>query len=100
MEKTTKTGQNFTLIRNGLVIDPANRLEKGPLDVLLQGDKIAAVGENLGSDLPKDELDVFDASGCIVCPGLIDVHIHGFSGGSVLGVDPDQHNCRRCWECW
>lgn len=91
MEKTAKTAQNFTLIRNGLVIDPANRLEKGPLDVLLSGNKIAAVGENLGSDLPKDELEVFDASGCIVCPGLIDLHIHGFPGGSVLGIDPDQY---------
>ena len=95
MEKTAKTDQNFTLIRNGLVVDPANRLEKGPLDVLLDGDKIAAVGENLGSDLPKDELGVFDASGCIVCPGLIDLHIHGFPDGSVLGVDPDQHCLKR-----
>ena len=66
MEKTAKTAQNFTLIRNGLIIDPANRLERGPLDVLLCGDKIAAVGENLGSDLPEDELEVFDASGCVV----------------------------------
>ena len=88
MEKTAKTDQNFTLIRNGLVVDPANRIERGPLDVLLDGDKIAAVGENLGSDLPKDELDMFDASGCIVCPGLIDLHIHGFPGGSVLGLMP------------
>ena len=45
MEKTAKSAQNFTLIRNGLVIDPAKGLKKGPLDVLLSGNKIAAVGE-------------------------------------------------------
>jgi len=96
MEATTETGcTQFTLIRNGLVIDPANGLEKCPLDVLLKGDKVAAVGESLGSDLLRDELEVFDASGCIVCPGLVDLHIHGFPGGSVLGIDPDQWCLKR-----
>lgn len=32
---------------------------------------------------------VFDVKGCCIFPGLIDVHSHVFSSGSILGVAPD-----------
>ncbi len=59
------------LIKNGRVIDPASRFDKIS-DVLIDGDKIAGVGENI--DSPGAE--VFDASGMIVAPGFIDMHVH------------------------
>ena len=60
------------LIHGGRVIDPTQDLA-GPADVLIDGGRIAAIGR----DLPVRGVDdVFDASGMIVTPGLIDVHAH------------------------
>ncbi len=59
------------LIKNGRVIDPASGTDK-IADVLVQDGSIAGVQSNL--DLPGSE--VFDASGLIVAPGFIDMHVH------------------------
>ncbi|HTR39492.1 MAG TPA: dihydroorotase [Bryobacteraceae bacterium] len=59
------------LIRNGRVIDPASRLD-AVRDVALDNGKIAAVGENLDATGAEQ----FDASGLIVAPGFIDMHVH------------------------
>jgi dihydroorotase len=59
------------IIRNGRVIDPTQRLD-AQLDVLLVDGGVAQVGANL----QHEGASVFDAAGCIVCPGLIDVHVH------------------------
>ena len=60
------------LLRGGRVIDPANGID-GMHDVLLDGDRIAAVGR----DLPVDGATVVAVpAGMIVCPGFIDMHVH------------------------
>jgi dihydroorotase len=59
------------LIKNGRVLDPATRTD-ALLDVLLDGDRISRVGANLSAP----EAEVFDATGLIVAPGLIDLHCH------------------------
>jgi dihydroorotase len=59
------------LIRNGRVIDPASGLDK-VADVFIKDGRIAAVGERL--EAPGAER--FDASGRIVAPGFIDMHVH------------------------
>ena len=59
------------LIRGGTVIDPAQGYN-GPGDVLVDNGVIAAVGQNLGADGAK----VIDASGFIVAPGFVDMHVH------------------------
>ena len=41
-------------------------------DVLVEGDRIVAVGANL----KVDQAEVVDAAGSIVLPGLIDAHHH------------------------
>jgi dihydroorotase len=59
------------LIKNGRVIDPASHTDT-VADVLIVDGRIAGVAPNLSS--PKAE--VFDATGMIVAPGFIDMHVH------------------------
>lgn len=59
------------LIRGGHVIDPANNVSAA-LDVLIEGGKIAAVGEGLSADGAR----IIDAAGRVVAPGFIDLHCH------------------------
>ena len=60
-----------TLIENGLVIDPANRIESR-LHVLIEDGKIAA----LTAFRPKGEYRTVNAAGKVVCPGFLDIHMH------------------------
>jgi dihydroorotase len=57
-------------IRNGRVVDPASGLDK-PASVYVAGSKIVGVGETAPRSFQPEA--VLDASGCIVCPGLIDL---------------------------
>ena len=61
---------NDILITNGRVIDPANGMD-AVADVAIAGGKIAKVGK-VGA---RARLTI-DARGKIVCPGLIDIHVH------------------------
>ena len=63
---------NSLLVTGGRVIDPANGFD-GLADVFIVDGKISAVGKNLSA--PGD-VEKFDAKGKIVCPGLIDLHVH------------------------
>ena len=59
-----------TLIYGGHVIDPANRVD-GQLNILVEDGKIAWVGRAL----PQAD-EAIDATGKIVTPGFIDIHLH------------------------
>jgi len=60
------------LIKNGRVIDPANNIDK-KCDVLIVDGKIANVDK---IDTTQQIETVIDASGKLVTPGLIDIHVH------------------------
>ncbi|MGH7459065.1 MAG: dihydroorotase [Longimicrobiaceae bacterium] len=60
------------LLRGGRVVDPSQQLD-ARVDVLLSGGAVAELGEGL--DAPGDA-EVIDLDGLLVCPGLIDVHVH------------------------
>lgn len=60
------------LIKNGYFMNPATDME-GKLDVLIQDENIIKIEKNI--EAPAD-CEVIDASGCIVAPGFIDVHVH------------------------
>jgi dihydroorotase len=59
------------LLRGGRVVDPSQDLD-AVRDVLIDGGLITAIGEHLD---PGDA-EVFDASGMVVAPGFIDMHVH------------------------
>jgi dihydroorotase len=60
------------LIKNGRVVDPASSTD-AVQDVLISGGRI----ERVGRDLPvAAHTTVLDATGKIVCPGFIDIHVH------------------------
>src|SRR5438874_10068831 len=62
---------NTLRITNGRVIDPSQGLDQ-VTDLWIRGDHILAVGPQ--SQYPATR--TLDASGKIVCPGLIDMHVH------------------------
>ena len=55
-------------------MDPANQID-APADVYIKDGKIEAVGNGLSSQVPKD-VERVAVDGKVVCPGLIDVHVH------------------------
>jgi len=59
------------LIKNGRLVDPANNLDKID-DVLIEDGKIAKIG----SSLSISDGQIIEASGKIVMPGLVDMHVH------------------------
>lgn len=65
---------NDILILNGHLIDPANRIDASH-DLLLRDGRIAAV-ENPGTFANVPVAQTIDASGLVVAPGLIDLHVH------------------------
>ncbi|MEK7677032.1 MAG: dihydroorotase [Verrucomicrobiota bacterium] len=65
---------NALLLVQGHVVDPANRLD-AIADVLIQEGKIAAIGAEAAAQAPLDAPRL-DVSGLVVCPGLIDAHVH------------------------
>ena len=62
------------LLTGARVVDPASRLD-AKADVLISAGKIAAVGADAAKQSPRD-VERMDVSGLIVCPGLIDLHVH------------------------
>ncbi|MFO1461706.1 MAG: dihydroorotase [Verrucomicrobiota bacterium] len=60
------------LLRGGQVVDPASGLDSIS-DVLIQDGKITEIRPGI---LPPPGAEIFDAAGRIVCPGLIDLHVH------------------------
>jgi len=72
-------GQRYDrlVIRNVILIDGKGTPARGPLDVVVEGNKIASVrGADPRPQAYKDEAHVLDGSGMYLLPGLIDSHIH------------------------
>jgi dihydroorotase len=61
------------LLKGGRVVDPANGRD-GMFDVLIDGGRIARVGRGIAIENGVDVVEV--PSGLVVCPGLIDMHVH------------------------
>ena len=71
----------FTLLRNAHIIAPD---ELGIQDILIAGNKIAAIGKDL--NLPQNyDCNEIDLEGQTILPGFIDSHVHLIGGGGEGG---------------
>ena len=59
------------LIKNGRVMDPKSGLDQ-VCDVLVQDGKIVKIAP----DIKEEGAEVLDATGLVVAPGLVDIHVH------------------------
>jgi dihydroorotase len=73
------------LISGGTLVDPAQGIHRR-MDVAFADGAVAAVGEMLAAG---DAARVIDATGRLVTPGLVDLHVHVFEGVSHYGIKPD-----------
>jgi dihydroorotase len=85
------------LLKGGHVIDPKNQIDR-VMDVAVAGGKIARVAENIPA---SEARRVADMRGLHVMPGLIDIHVHVYTGTGVrraytgdLSVYPDSFSFR------
>lgn len=62
---------NKLLIKKGRVIDPKTKRD-GIFDLLIEGDKIIKIEK----DIEMENVKAINAKGCMVLPGLIDIHVH------------------------
>ncbi len=66
------------LIENGYMIDPKSGRE-GKYDILTEKNQIIKIGKRLRQEIEEnmqEDLQIIDASGLLVAPGLVDVHVH------------------------
>ena len=68
------------VIKGGHVIDPKNDID-AVMDIAIDSGKIVLVAKSIDS---KQGVQVVDATGMYVTPGLVDIHTHDF-----YGTEPD-----------
>lgn len=74
------------LVTGGTLIDVAQGIH-GRHDVAFRNGRVAAVADAI----PRDEaIETVDATGKLISPGLIDVHVHVFEGVSHYGINVDR----------
>ena len=76
------------LLTGGTVLDPAQGM-RAAAEVAFDRGYVAAVGPGLKR---ADAAETVDCAGLFVAPGMIDLHVHVFSGVSHYGIEPDP-NC-------
>ena len=64
------------VIKNGRVIDPKNNID-AVMDIAVSNGKIVQVAKNIDT---RQAIQVVDAKGFIVIPGIVDIHTHDFVG--------------------
>ena len=63
------------VIKNGRVVDPSGKID-GIYDISIAGGKITSLSNSGESEGEGSGSDVIDATGMVVIPGLIDIHVH------------------------
>ena len=77
-------GQPYNIvIKGGHVVDPKNNIDE-PMDIAVQDGKIVLVAKNIDA---TGAIQVVNATGMYVTPGLIDMHVHVFNGPELNNGD-------------
>lgn len=84
------------LIKGGELRDPGRKLRR-KADLAIRAGRIAAIEDSIPT---ADAVQVMDAAGSFVTPGLIDLHTHCAYGASGLGIDPDPIGARSGVTTW
>jgi dihydroorotase len=77
--------QHDLVIRGARIIDPAQDIDRVD-DLAVSGGKVIGIGDYSNAAAAR----IIDASGCVVSPGWIDLHVHVFAGAKASGVDADR----------
>ena len=78
------------LIKNGWLLSPSNGYHQDKKDILLVDGLIAKIADEINA-----EAEIVDATGCLVTPGLIDIHTHCFPTSRGIGLYPDELGLKR-----
>jgi imidazolonepropionase-like amidohydrolase len=70
---TTAIARLPIVLRNAVLVDGTGKPPRKDVDVLVQGDRIAAIGTDLAA---PSNAHVIDLAGRTLMPGLIDAHVH------------------------
>src|SRR6267154_1628923 len=70
------------LLKGGHVIDPGNNID-GVMDVAIASGRIARVASSIAE---ADAQQVVDVRGLYVTPGLVDIHVHAYTGTGMKGA--------------
>lgn len=83
MDSKDSLGRTKTvkLIRGGRIFTPD---EIGVQDILVINDRIVGLGRDISPRLGLDlETEIYDARDKVICPGIIDSHLHLIGGGEL-----------------
>jgi dihydroorotase len=69
----SQRGPNRILIKGGHLVDPVAKID-APRDLLIEDGRVAVVEANLKVD--AQNVEVVDATGLVVAPGFVDIHVH------------------------
>ena len=86
MAQPKRAGDVDLVVRGGRVLDPALGID-AVVDVAVRDDRIQSVGLDVAAG---ESTHVVDASGCLVTPGLVDLHVHGYPHIFPIAIDPDE----------
>ena len=76
------------MIQNGTVIDPVSGIF-GKYDIAVAGGTIVGIYDAGTAVSEVNGSTIIDAKGCLVTPGLIDIHTHVFHGETETGIRAD-----------
>lgn len=77
------------VIKGGHVIDPKNNINE-VMDIAVKDGKIAKLAKNIDA---KEGIQVVNAQGLYVTPGLIDIHVHVYQGNYLNQQYMNGPNC-------